>query len=148
MQSGQTSFESTLSNYIREVCRADLGAEVERALCRRWRDRSDVSAAEELIRGQRCLVAQTIRAYCRCGLPQDELISEAHIGLMRAACRFDPDRDVRFAAYAAWWVEAAVQDLIVRNWSRVTPTGLPPLRTDPAFTRTQQARPCPPKPWP
>ena len=148
MQSGQTSFESTLSNYIREVWRAELGAEVERALCRRWRDRSDVAAAEELIRGQRRLVAETVRAYGGCGLRWEELISEAYIGLMRAACRFDPDRDKRFAAYARWWVEAAVQDLVVRNWSRVTPRGLPLFRTDPACTRTRQAGPSLPRPHP
>jgi DNA-directed RNA polymerase sigma subunit (sigma70/sigma32) len=132
VQSGQTAFETSLSNFVREVRNiADLSAVRERTLCRAWRDRNDVSAAEELIRSQRQLVLQTAGAYSGCGLPWDEVIIEAHIGLMRAACRFDPDRDVRFASSASWWVEAAVQDLVVRNWSRVILAGLPVPRTGP-----------------
>jgi RNA polymerase sigma-32 factor len=53
------------------------------------------------------------------GLPSEELIGEGHVGIMRAVCRFDPDRGVRFATYAIWWVRAAIQEYILRNWSLV-----------------------------
>jgi DNA-directed RNA polymerase sigma subunit (sigma70/sigma32) len=76
-------------------------------------------------------------------LPWDELIIEAHIGLMRAVCRFDSDRDVDFAAYASWWMEAAIQDLMVRNWSRRTMTRLPPPRTRPRSMGTNADTPAP-----
>jgi RNA polymerase sigma-32 factor len=38
---------------------------------------------------------------------------------MQAAARFEPDREVRFSTYAAWWIRSAMQDYILRNWSIV-----------------------------
>jgi RNA polymerase sigma-32 factor len=29
---------------------------------------------------------------------------------MQAAEHFGPDREVRFSAYASWWIRAAIQD--------------------------------------
>jgi RNA polymerase sigma-32 factor len=46
-------------------------------------------------------------------------MQEGNIGLLQAAARFDPARGVRFSTYSAWWVRAAVQDHILRNWSIV-----------------------------
>jgi RNA polymerase sigma-32 factor len=38
---------------------------------------------------------------------------------MQAAARFEPEREVRFSTYAAWWIRSAMQDYILRNWSVV-----------------------------
>ena len=91
----------------------------EQALALAWRDRRDQGALHELILAYSRLVvaaAVRLRGY---GLPLGDLIQEGNIGLMEAATRFDPDRAIRFSTYAGWWIRAAMQDYILRNWSIV-----------------------------
>ena len=106
--------------FIRRCMKAPLlSREREQELALAWRDRHDQGALHELILAYSRLVvaaAVRLRGY---GLPLGDLIQEGNIGLMEAATRFDPDRAIRFSTYAGWWIRAAMQDHILRNWSIV-----------------------------
>ena len=105
---------------IRESMRAPLlSREHELALARRWRHEGDERALHELIRSYMRLVVSTASRFKNYGLPLADLVQEGVVGLMQAAARFEPERDVRFSTYAAWWIRAAMQDFILRNWSVV-----------------------------
>src|SRR5258708_177608 len=86
-------------------------------LARRWREAADTGALHELVRAYTRLVVATAARFRNYGLPMGDLVQEGNVGLMQAASRFEPDREVRFSTYAAWWIRSAMQDYILRNWS-------------------------------
>ncbi|HIF25575.1 MAG TPA: RNA polymerase factor sigma-32 [Micavibrio sp.] len=107
-------------NYIQSAMDAPmLEKEHEFDLARRWRDDQDEKALHELVEAYARLVIAMASKFRNYGLPMGDLIQEGNIGLMQAANRFDPERDVRFSTYATWWIRAAMQDYILRNWSIV-----------------------------
>lgn len=96
-----------------------LSREHEQDLARRWRYDRDEDALHELITAYERLVISVATKFRNYGLPLGDLIQEGNIGLLQAAERFEPDREVRFSTYATWWIRAAVQDFVLRNWSIV-----------------------------
>lgn len=96
-----------------------LEREHEFELATRWKANGDEKALHELIRSYTRLVIATAAKFKHYGLPMGDLIQEGNLGLMQAANKFEPDRDVRFSTYATWWVRASIQDYILRNWSIV-----------------------------
>ncbi len=91
----------------------------EQDLARRWLDDRDESALHEIIEAHARLVVKIAMGFRASGLPLGDLVQEGNVGLMEAADRFDPDRDVRFSTYATWWIVAAIQNYILRNSSIV-----------------------------
>ncbi|PZO82102.1 MAG: RNA polymerase factor sigma-32, partial [Micavibrio aeruginosavorus] len=96
-----------------------LEKEKELDLARRWRNDGDEKALHELVRSYTRLVVAGAAKFRNYGLPMGDLIQEGNIGLMQAAARFEPERDIRFSTYATWWIRSAIQDYILRNWSIV-----------------------------
>ena len=96
-----------------------LSATHEHELATRWRDDGDETALHELVGAYLRLVIAVAGKFRRHGLPLAELVQEGSIGLMQAAARFDPGREVRFSTYASWWIRAAMQEYVLRNWSIV-----------------------------
>ena len=96
-----------------------LDAETELQLAYLWRDHKDEQALHRLITAYMRLAISFASKFKRYGVPMNDLIQEAGLGLMKAAEKFDPDRGVRFSTYAVWWIKASVQDYVMRNWSLV-----------------------------
>lgn len=96
-----------------------LEREYEVQLARRWRDEEDADALHEIIEAHIRLVVRIATKFKGYGLPIGDLIQEGNRGLLEAANRFDPDRNVRYSTYATWWILAAMQEYIVRNSSIV-----------------------------
>ena len=96
-----------------------LDAETELKLAYAWRDDSCEQSLHRLINAYMRLAISQASKFKRYGVPMNDLIQEAGLGLMKAAEKFDPDRGVRFSTYAVWWIKASVQEHVMRNWSMV-----------------------------
>lgn len=108
------------SKYIKASMDAPLlEKEHELNLARRWRDDRDERALHEMVSSYTRLVVSIATRFRHYGLPMGDLIQEGNIGLMQAAERFDPERDLRFSTYASWWIRSSIQDYVLRNWSIV-----------------------------
>ncbi len=88
-------------------------------LAKRWRHGRDQAALNRLTAAHMRLVIAIAARFRNFGLPLNDLIQEGNIGLLEAAARFEPEREVRFSTYATWWIRAAIQDYVLRNWSIV-----------------------------
>lgn len=112
--------DSTERNFIRAAMAAPyLERDEEHTLAQNWRDRRDQDSLNRMTVAHMRLVISMATKFRNYGLPIGDLIQEGHVGLMEAAARFEPERDVRFSTYATWWIRAAMQDYILRNWSIV-----------------------------
>ena len=106
--------------FFRESINAPLlSRDHEHELATRWRDNEDEAALHEIVFAYSRLVISTAMRFRNYGLPIADLIQEGSIGLLQAAARFEPERQVRFSTYASWWIRAAMQDFVLRNWSIV-----------------------------
>ena len=106
--------------YIRSAMREPmLERDHEFELARRWREGGDEASLHKLVRSYTRLVVSLASRFRNYGLPAGDLIQEGNVGLMQAAARFEPSREVRFSTYAAWWIRSAMQDYVLRNWSIV-----------------------------
>lgn len=96
-----------------------LGRDEELELATRWKGDGDQDAMHRMAMAHMRLVISMAGKFRHYGLPLSDLVQEGHVGLLEAASRFEPERDVRFSTYATWWIRAAMQDYVLRNWSIV-----------------------------
>lgn len=97
-----------LQAYFAESSHDLLTAEDERALAERIAA-GDLAARDALIRHNLRLAAGIAAGYCGRGLPYEDLIQEANLGLMRAVEKFEPARGFKFSTYATYWIRQRVE---------------------------------------
>ncbi|EJF92095.1 RNA polymerase factor sigma-32 [Bartonella melophagi] len=107
-------------NMMRSAMQAPyLEKKKEHDLALRWKDKRDDKAMHQIAAAHMRLVISIASRFKRFKMPLSDLVQEGYVGLLEAAARFEPDRDVRFSTYATWWIRASIQDYILRNWSIV-----------------------------
>ena len=100
---------TTLQRYLAEVRRYPfLSKEEELALFRAYQTTDSREAAVKLILSNLRVSVSIAAEYLHSGADHMDLIQEGNVGLMQAIKKFDPAKNVRFHAYAAWWVRAYI----------------------------------------
>ncbi len=114
------SIDNGLGRYLQEIRKFPiLESQEEYMLAKSWVEHGDSNSAHKLVTSHLRLAAKIALGYRGYGLPTNEVISEANIGLMQAVKRFEPEKGFRLATYAMWWIRASIQEYILRSWSLV-----------------------------
>ena len=73
-----------------------LDRQTERDLARAWRA-GDNGAGERIVEACLPFVIAIALEYRRWGIPLEDIVQQGNLGLLRAAKKFDPEREVRLA---------------------------------------------------
>lgn len=123
-KSGDTAQEETtalmpttaLGRYLVEVRRYPfLSKEEELQLFHEYQVMGNRDAAVKLILSNLRVSVAIASEYKHTGADQMDLIQEGNVGLMQAIKKFDVTRNVRFYAYAAWWVRAYILRYLLQS---------------------------------
>src|SRR5438132_5776824 len=97
-----------LNQYLQEIARIPrLTPERERELGRQIQQ-NDKTALEELVKANLRFVVSYAKRYRNAHVLFLDLINEGNIGLIHAAKKYDPDKNVKFITYAVWWIRQAI----------------------------------------
>src|SRR2546427_1377050 len=97
-----------LNQYLQEIAQIPrLTPEREKELGRRVQQ-NDKIALEELVKANLRFVVSYAKRYRNAHVLFLDLINEGNIGLMHAAKKYDPDKNVKFITYAVWWIRQAI----------------------------------------
>lgn len=75
----------------------------------------DQVALKAMIEANLKFVVSYVKKYRGMGLSLLDLINEGNLGLIEAAKRFDPNKNVKFISYAVWWIRQAVFHALTQN---------------------------------
>jgi len=114
MRTMQTNDE-TLSAYFHSIRHIRLlSREEEEQLAHRIA-KGDEKARQRLIEANLRLVVRVAHSMWNPSLSLSDMIQEGNIGLMKAAQKFDGDRNVRFSTYAVWWIRQSISRAIINT---------------------------------
>ncbi len=97
-----------LKIYLNQISRFPVYSEAEEKELGRRIQNGDRNAIEALVEANLRFVVSYVKKYRGMGLSLLDLINEGNLGLIEAAKRYDPSRNVRFISYAVWWIRQAV----------------------------------------
>jgi len=111
---------TALQQYLAEVRRYPyLSKEEELQLFQEYHTHGSREAAVKLIMANLRVSVSIAAEYLHTGADHMDLIQEGNVGLMQAIKKFDPSKNVRFYAYAAWWSRAYILRYLLHTYRLV-----------------------------
>jgi RNA polymerase primary sigma factor len=107
-----------ISRYLEQISKfPQLTPEQEKDLGRRIQ-KGDKEALGKMVESNLRFVVSYVKKYRGMGLSLPDLINEGNLGLIEAAKRFDPSKNVKFISYAVWWIRQAIIHALTK-YSRI-----------------------------
>jgi len=113
---------SSLGTYLREISRVPLLTREEEIRLGKLAHKGDQRAIQKLVEANLRFVVKVANRFSGSGPSLLDLINTGNIGLIEAARRFDPARNVKFISYAVWWIRQAIMQMLAEQSG---PTRLP-----------------------
>src|SRR5678816_1818858 len=111
---------TALQQYLAEVrLHPYLSKEEELRLFHEYKVQGNREAAVKLIMANLRVSISIAAEYLHTGADHMDLIQEGNVGLMQAIKKFDPSKNVRFHAYAAWWSRAYILRYLLNTYRLV-----------------------------
>jgi RNA polymerase primary sigma factor len=98
----------TLRVYLREIATLPMMTPAEEHQAGLRIQQGDEHALNALVEANLRFVVSYSKRYRGLGVGFLDLIHEGNLGLIEAARRFDPARNVKFITYAVWWIRQAI----------------------------------------
>ena len=111
--------DDLLQMYLKDVGRTKMvsGAEEKRLgkLIKEGSPKERKQAIKDLVKANLRLVISIAKHYIGNGILFMDLVQEGALGLLKAAERFDHNKNFKFSTYATWWVRQTITRAIANN---------------------------------
>ncbi len=100
--------DDILKSYFDQIRRTPLLTFEEELELSRRVQAGDDKARDKLVESNLRLVVKIARQFVTPDVALIDLIQEGNLGLIRAAQKYDYNRNVRFSTYASWWIKQSI----------------------------------------
>jgi RNA polymerase primary sigma factor len=97
-----------ISRYLKQIAKFPQLTPKEEKDLGHLIQQGDKKAQGKLVESNLRFVVSYSKKYRGMGLSLPDLINEGNLGLIEAAKRFDPSKNVKFISYAVWWIRQAI----------------------------------------
>lgn len=104
----ETDVKDSLNQYLDEISQIPLLTKEEEISLAKTVQKGDKEALKKLVKHNLRFVVSIAQRYRNFGVPISDLINEGNIGLIKAASKFDPDKNIKFISYAVWWIKQSI----------------------------------------
>ncbi len=102
------NIENKLSLYLKEISKLKQLTTDQVVDLIPWIQLGSQEALDTLVQANLKFVVAVCRNYQNQGMPLVDLISEGNMGLIKAAMRFDVNKNCKFISYAVWWIRQSI----------------------------------------
>lgn len=104
-----TNRDTTSVNlYLKEVAKIKMITPEEEVELAAKIKKGDIEARNRLVEANLRFGISIAKQYQGRGLPLEDLINEATLGMLHAAEKFEPERGFKFISYAIWWIRQTI----------------------------------------
>ena len=100
--------EHSISYYLKDISEIPLLSSEQEVELGKEIKKGNKEAVKKLVRHNLKFVVSVAKNYQGMGVSLEDLISEGNIGLIKAAEKFDYERNIHFITHGVWWIRQSI----------------------------------------